>query len=81
MDRRRNDRDSAARSHSPRRRSPPMSPWSCLGPEGRPSNKTRQQINCMGIDAALRMKEWERNEAQLRDAQLGRPGKYDQWDL
>ena len=54
--RQRNDRGSQTRSLSPTARTAPMSPWSCLGEEGRPSNKTRQQINAMGVDAALRMK-------------------------
>ena len=54
--RRRNERESQTRSLSPTARTAPMSPWSCLGEEGRPSNKTRQQINAMGVDAALRMK-------------------------
>ena len=54
--RRRNERESLTRSLSPTVRTAPMSPWSCLGEEGRPSNKTRQQINAMGVDAALRMR-------------------------
>ena len=63
------------RSLSPYGRSPPMSPWSCLGEEGRPANKTRQQINAMGVDACLRLKGWEREEEQRREAQLARPGR------
>ena len=58
-----------------RSESPPMSPYSALGPEGRPAGRTREQINRMGVDAALKLKGWEREEDKERKTLLARPGR------
>ena len=62
------------RSESPRR-GRGMSPYTTLGVEGRPAGMSRERINAMGIDAAMRMKGWQREDETRRTTELGRPGK------
>ena len=70
-DRRRRERGSTGRSLSPRE----MSPNSALGAAGRPSGYDREQINRMGVQAALQLKGWEREMQKEREALIAKPGR------
>ena len=61
-------------SESPLRREA-MSPYTALGEEGRPKNKTREQINRLGVESCLALKGWEMEQAAKEATSLARPGK------
>ena len=68
------DRDRRRRYYSDSREEA-MSPYSALGEEGRPKNKTREQINRLGVEPCIALKNWEMEKAAKEATALARPGK------
>ena len=68
------DRRERFRSESPRNRRA-LSPYTVLGVEGRPAGMSRERINALGVENAIHMKGWQREDESRKAAELGRPGK------